>query len=259
MFFYASKIIWYVLQPSSLLLLMLASGVISYGFGRMRAAMRLLVAATVIYALGGLTPISNALMLSLERHFARPDMENVGPVDGIIVLGGVIDGLVSSQGGEIALNEAAERLTEAAALAYRVPNARIVISGGDGSLLYEGSDEASYAQRFFTRIGIDPARITLEKQSRNTWENAIFTKRHIQPKPGERWLLVTSAFHMKRATGVFRAADFPVAPWPVDFRTRGAEDLLRVPPRPSEGWKRIDMAVREWVGYIAYWATGRLK
>jgi uncharacterized SAM-binding protein YcdF (DUF218 family) len=258
-FFYASKIMWFVLQPSSMLLLILAFGLLLYRLGRTTFAIRLLAGAVVIYAIGGLTPVSNALMLSLEQHYPRPDAQNAGPIDGIIVLGGVIDGLVSSKGGEIALNEAAERLTEAAALAYRYPKARIVLSGGDGALLYESGDEASYAKEFFTRIGIDPARITLERKSRNTWENAVYSRERIQPQPGERWLLVTSAFHMHRAMGVFRAAGFPVTPWPVDYRTRGPEDLWRVPPRPSEGWKRIDMAVREWVGYVAYWATGRLK
>jgi uncharacterized SAM-binding protein YcdF (DUF218 family) len=242
-----------------MLLLILVFGLLLYRLGRTRLAMRVLAGAVAIYAIGGLTPVSNALMLSLEQHSPRPDAQNAGAIDGIIVLGGVIDGLVSSQGGEIALNEAAERLTEAAALAYRYPKARIVLSGGDGALLYESGDEASFAKEFFTRIGVDPARITLERKSRNTWENAVFSKERVQPEPGERWLLVTSAFHMHRSMGVFRAAGFPVTPWPVDFRTRGPADLWRVPPRPSEGWKRIDMAVREWVGYVAYWATGRLK
>jgi uncharacterized SAM-binding protein YcdF (DUF218 family) len=144
-FFYASKIMWFVLQPSSMLLLILAFGLLLYRLGRTTFAIRLLAGAVVIYAIGGLTPVSNALMLSLEQHYPRPDAQNAGPIDGIIVLGGVIDGLVSSKGGEIALNEAAERLTEATALAYRFPKARIVLSGGDGALLYESGDEASLA------------------------------------------------------------------------------------------------------------------
>ena len=107
----------------------------------------------------------------------------------MIVLGGMIDSLVSVARNEVALNEAAERLTEAAALARRYPGARIVVSGGDGSLVYRSTDEAGIAKRFLTQIGIDPARITLETQSRNTWQNAVFTKKLIAPKPGERWLL----------------------------------------------------------------------
>ncbi|MGB0084688.1 MAG: YdcF family protein, partial [Rhodomicrobiaceae bacterium] len=206
-----------------------------------------------------LTPLANAMLLSLEQQYSRPAPTDSDRVDGMIVLGGMIDSLVSVARNEVALNEAAERLTEAAALARRYPGARIVISGGDGSLVYRSTDEAGIAKRFLTQIGIDPARITLETRSRNTWQNAVFTKKLIAPKPGERWLLITSAFHMPRAMGCFRAAGFDVIAWPVDFRTRGLEDLLRFSSGASGAWSDIDLAANEWVGYLAYWITGRLK
>lgn len=259
MFFYASKIIWFFLQPSTLLLVLLIAGLVLYRAGRTETAIRVLIAATAIYGIAGLSPLANALMLSLEYRYSRPNIEDGERVDGIVILGGVVDALVSGSRNEIALNEAAERLTEASALAYRFPNARIVVSGGDGALIYRSSDEASIAKQFFTRVGIDPVRITLETDSRNTWQNAKFTKRLIKPKSGERWLLITSAFHMWRAMGCFRAAGFDVTPWPVDFRTRGTEDLLRFPPRPSTAWRRIDLASKEWIGLIVYYLTGRIK
>lgn len=259
MFFYASKIVWYLLQPSSMLLMVFLAGLALYRFGRQRAGIRVVILAVAIYAIGGLTPVANAILLSLEHRYPRPLLDQLDRVDGVIVLGGVVDTLVAKDGGEVPLNEAAERLTEAAALAVRFPAARIVISGGDGALIYGSGDEASLAKRFLTRLGIDGNRILLETGSRNTWENAAFTKRLIEPKPGERWLLITSAFHMPRAFSVFRAAEFEVTPWPVDFRTRGPEDLMRFPPRPSMAWRRIDLAAKEWVGYAAYYLTGRLK
>ena len=79
----------------------------------------------------------------------------------------------------------------------------------------------------------------------------------VQPKPGERWLLVTSAYHLPRAMGVFRKAGFPVEAYPVDWRTRGAVDALRPFETASDGLRRTDTAVREWVGLAAYWLTGR--
>jgi len=259
MFFYASKIIWYVAQPSSMLLLLFALGLLLYWRGWRKTGRHAVVLAVAIYAIGGLSPLANALMLSLEQQVERRSVADAGRFDGLIVLGGVIDGRASAQTGQIALNEAAERLTEAAALAHANPEARIVISGGDGALLYEGRDEAVFAERFFTRLGFDERRISIERQSRNTWENAVLTKALLQPEAGQRWLLITSAFHMNRAMGVFRAADFDVTPWPVDFRTLGYGDLWRVPPSPSAAWKRIDLTVKEWVGYVAYWMTGRLE
>jgi uncharacterized SAM-binding protein YcdF (DUF218 family) len=256
--FYASKIIWYFLQPSSLLILLFALGFWLYWRGRTRLGMRVLLMTVLVYAVVGLSPLANAVMLGLEQQISRPAMDELTDVTGIIVLGGVVDTLVSSTRDEIAINEAAERLTETAALAYRFPKAKIVISGGDGALLYTSMGEAGVAKRFFTRIGIDPARILLEEKSRTTSENAAFTKALVTPKPGERWLLVTSAFHMPRAVGCFRAAGFDLMPWPVDFRTRGPADLLRFSPRPSEAWRRIDLATKEWVGLLIYRLIGRI-
>src|SRR5262249_31594682 len=99
--------------------------------------------------------------------------------------------------------------------------------------------------------------ITLEDHSRNTVENAVYSKAIVQPKPGERWLLVTSAYHIPRAIGVFRKAGFPVEPYPVDWRTRGVEDALHPFATVSDGLRRTDTAVHEWVGLaviLAHWA-----
>jgi uncharacterized SAM-binding protein YcdF (DUF218 family) len=79
----------------------------------------------------------------------------------------------------------------------------------------------------------------------------------VAPKPNERWLLVTSAYHMPRAVGVFRKAEFPVEAYPVDWRTRGSQDLWRPFDRASDGLRRTDVAVREWTGLLIYWLTGR--
>jgi uncharacterized SAM-binding protein YcdF (DUF218 family) len=106
-------------------------------------------------------------------------------------------------------------------------------------------------------LGIPRARITLEDRSRNTVENAVLSKAIAQPKPGERWLLVTSAHHLPRAVGVFRKAGFPVEAYPVDWRTRGVDDVLRPFATVGDGLRRSDTAVREWVGLAVYWLTGR--
>ena len=77
------------------------------------------------------------------------------------------------------------------------------------------------------------------------------------PKPGERWLLVTSAWHMPRSMGSFRAAGFPVTAYPVDYRTRGGEDARRGFLHTSEGLRRLDLMVKEWLGLLAYRLSGR--
>ena len=117
----------------------------------------------------------------------------------------------------------------------------------------------STARLFFGQQGLDLRRITFEDRSRNTVENALFSKALVQPKPGERWLLVTSAHHMPRSVGVFRAAGFPVEAFPVDYRTRGAIDLLRPFSTLGDGLRRTDTAMREWVGLLVYRLSGRTE
>jgi uncharacterized SAM-binding protein YcdF (DUF218 family) len=89
-------------------------------------------------------------------------------------------------------------------------------------------------------------------------ENAEFSRALAAPKPGERWLLVTSAFHMPRAMGLFRAAQFPVEAYPVDWRTAAGDRLFPF-DTVSAGLRRTDTAVREWVGLIGYRLTGRSR
>ena len=164
----------------------------------------------------GATPFSRAIIRPLEDRF--PIMRgDLGHVDGIIVLGGAVD----TTRHQVRFSDAASRMTEAVALARRYPDARLVFSGGSGSLVGSGRNtEAAWAHVLFHDLGIPNERLMLEDKSRNTRENATFTKALIAPKPGERWLLVTSAHHMPRSVACFRAAGFPVIPYPVDFRSR---------------------------------------
>jgi uncharacterized SAM-binding protein YcdF (DUF218 family) len=99
--------------------------------------------------------------------------------------------------------------------------------------------------------------LPLEQRSGNTEENAKFTKTIADSKPDERWLLVTSAHHMPRAIGAFRRAGFPVEAYPVDWRTRGPDDLARPIRTASDGLKLTDTAAHEWIGLFVYWLTSR--
>ena len=256
MFFVAAKILGFFALPSNILISLGLIGIVLMATRFARAGRRLAVTALILLAIAGLSPFGNAIILPLEERFPPWDAAHVAPT-GIISLGGALDTVVSQPRGEVALNEAAERMTVVAELARRFPGARIVFSGGSGRIVYDGVTEASLAARLFESFGIVKERIVLEDKSRDTDENARFTKELLQPKLGERWLLVTSAHHMPRSMGVFRAAGFPVEAYPVDFRTRGAVDLLRPFSNVGDGLRRTDAAAREWVGLVAYWATGR--
>jgi uncharacterized SAM-binding protein YcdF (DUF218 family) len=256
MFFILSKVLGFFAIASNVVIALGLLGVLLLATRLKRTGRFLTVASLIVLALLGLSPIGNALIIPLEQRFPPWD-DTRGPPDGIVVLGGAITPEVSAARNEVALNEAAERVTSAVALARRYPQARIIYSGGTGALVYPEGSEAVFAVRIFDSLGIPPERIIAEEQSRNTVENAVFSLLLAMPRPGERWLLVTSGYHMPRAMGVFRQAGFPVEAYPVDWRTRGPQDALRPFPTLSGGLERADTAVHEWIGLVVYWLTGR--
>jgi uncharacterized SAM-binding protein YcdF (DUF218 family) len=256
MFFTLSKLLGFFALPSNTLISIGLIGLVLLCTRYTRLASWLIVTSLVLLAIAGLSPLGNALILPLEQRFPRWDASHGAP-DGIVLLGGMIAPDVSSARDTVALNEAAERITATAELAGRYPDARIVMTGGSGALIFDEGAEAIFAVRQLEALGVAHDRITAEEQSRNTIENAVFSRLIANPKPGERWLLVTSAYHMPRAMGVFRAAGFPVEAYPVDWRTRGPTDLARLFSSLSEGLQRTDTAAHEWVGLFAYWITGK--
>jgi uncharacterized SAM-binding protein YcdF (DUF218 family) len=256
MFFVLSKILGFFALPSNALIVLGLVGVAVAVLRNARAGGKLIVASLILLAIFGLSPLANALILPLEDRFPPWDSSRGAP-SGIVVLGGAFETLVSTTRPDIPLNDAAERMTASAALALRYPEARIIFTGGVGSLLYGGPTEGELARRFYASLGIAASRVTIEEESRDTAENARFTWPLAAPKPGERWLLVTSAFHMPRAIGAFRRVGFAVEAYPVDYRTRGVEDLARPFASLGEGLRRTDVAVREWIGLVIYRIAGR--
>ena len=249
-----SKILGFFALPSNLLIVLALTGILLMRTRLRRFGQGLLIGAVLLLAVIGIAPVGNALMLPLEERFPKWDGQ-AGSPHGIVVLGGAISPDVSAARDELALNEAAERVTSVARLAREHPQARIVFTGGSGRL-FQGASEADFVTALFESFGIPRERIVLEGRARNTVENARFTRDLVQPKPGERWLLVTSAHHMPRSVGLFRKAGFPVEAHPVDFRTRGPADLTGPAGSLAAGLARADTAAREWAGLVVYWLLG---
>ena len=256
MFFILSKVLGFFALPSNAFISIGLVGLVLLCTRFTRLASWLVVTSLVLIAVAGLSPLGNALIIPLEQRFPPWDPSR-GPPAGIVVLGGAITPDVSMARNAVALNEGAERITVTAELARRYPDARIIYSGGRNALIFDEPIEAAVAVQQFEALGIARDRITAEEQSRNTVENAVSSRLIADPKPGERWLLVTSAYHMPRAIAVFRAAGFAVEAYPVDWRTRGPIDAWRPFPSLGDGLRRTDTAVREWVGLLMYRLTGK--
>ena len=257
MFFYLSKIFWTFAQPVSLIGILLFVSIVAAFLNRRRLSLSASVAAFLLLALFGWTTFGALLLQPLESRFARP-AEIPQAVDGIIVLGGAFEGGVNPVRGLYELSEAADRMTEGAILALRYPNAKVIISGGSGTILRDRAGDADTAPLLFEKLGVPRSRLILDTESRNTAENAAYTKQLGSAAPGETWLLVTSAFHMPRSMGLFRKAGFDVVPWPTDYRTAGNEGFGGCRENSLGCLRHATTAIREWLGLAAYRMTGKI-
>lgn len=236
----------------------LVGALVTTGFGgRVRRAGALAaVAATLGLFACGLSPMANWLTLPLEERF--PAFTDDGtPVAGIIVLGGAVQSEETFARGQLILNDAGERMLALGELARRYPAAQVVFTGGAATLIADGQPEAQALVRFgLPAVGVSAERLTIEDRSRTTRENAVFSRDLVHPGSGERWLLVTSAWHMPRAVGCFRQAGFPVVAYPVDFRTGSRSDRWRPFTSVSDGLRRFDLVMKEWIGLVGYRLAG---
>jgi uncharacterized SAM-binding protein YcdF (DUF218 family) len=253
MSFFLSKLFWWVVNPGNVMLGLLCLGVIALLVGWRRWGVRLVTVATVLALLVTVLPIGAWLLEPLENRFPVPDLP--ARVDGIVVLGGSINPVLSAARHQPILTDSAERLTEFVALARRYPAAKLVFTGGSASVVDTVDREADYARTVFEQVGLDVSRITFERDSRNTYENAVMSKAAVDPQPGETWLLVTSAYHMPRAVGCFRAQDWQVIGYPVDYGT--APDGNPASFSLLAGLDGVHWALREWIGLGFYWLAGR--
>lgn len=257
MYVYLSKIGGFLILPSNFLVVLLALGLGLSLTSKWRRSGRFLTFAGFLgLVVCAFSPAANWLIVPLEDRFQRPGtLENY---DGIIVLGGAVDTVVTGVRGDTALTMSAERITITARLAKALPEAKIIHTGGQGMIVSDQATEAEGAARLFRDFGISPDRVILEDKSQNTWQNAVYAKDIVQPQPGQQWLLVTSAYHMPRAMGVFEKAGWTgVTAYPVDYRTRGPQDKSLGFDGASKGLRRFDIAYREWVGLAVYWMLGR--
>ncbi len=256
MFPYFTRILWMLVSPASMIVLLMLAALLLLWLGRRKLAATALVVATLLIGLFCFTTFAYLLAKPLEAQFVRP--AEPARIDGIVVLGGGMDTEVNTARSSWELNRSGDRFVEALRLALRHPEARILIAGAGSALAVAEDSEAEAGARFFLDFGIARERLVLEDQSRNTEENAVNAKAVAQPKAGETWLLVTSAFHMPRSVGLFRRARFDVVPWPADYLAAGNEGVGLKLAQAAENLAITNIVLREWLGLAGYYLTGRI-
>lgn len=255
LFFVLSKIIWGVLSPVSLAAWLLLLVCLLLWLNYITAARRLLTLMSLVAFVLMVYPVSDWLMYPLETRFVRP-ATMPDHIDGIIVLGGAENLKLSSGRHTAEVGESAERILTTAELSRHYPTVPIIYTGGSNLVqMPELDKKGRVSTTLLTQAGIDPSRIMVETQARNTVENFKQIKA-ILPATDGHYLLVTSAFHMPRAVGVARQQSINVIAYPVDYRSA----------EPSQRYWDFDLfahlevlevAWHEWLGLTAYYVSGK--
>ena len=257
MFFESSKIAGFLVSPVHMLVGLAFASTFWPQVTKRSASFRVIQLILGILLSMLIFPVGNELLVPLETRFAAPS-KLADRVDGIIVLGGAVDEVLSAGQGHLSINAEAERLLAPVSLLRSYPHARLVLTGGSSSLNPGPFKESDKVRPFWRDAIVDHGQVLYEEASRNSHENAIFTRDLVNPKPGEKWLLVTSAAHMPRSMGLFRKSGFDVIPYPVAFKSTGKSGQWYVPRTAGAALGNIESAVHEYVGLWVYYQTGRI-
>lgn len=261
MFFFASKILWALVAPLNFCALALSGGLACLGWPRgsltYRIGRSLIGLVVLIFLAFGILPFGRDILVALENRYP-PLTAPPTQVDGIILLGGAIETALPSPLGLPQTNDHADRILEFARLARQFPQARLIFTGGTADISQTGAKESDLFPPLLSLLGISPERMEYENNSRNTYENAIFSKYLAAPKPGQHWILVTSAFHMPRSVAIFESAGWPVIPAPADYKTDGKLRILPTNLNVAGNLSDFSTALREIIGMAAYAASGKI-
>ena len=254
--FIVSKIVALLAQPLHWVIVLMAAGLL-LPRSALRRSRACLITALAILVLTGWQPLPDMLIRHLEQAYPEiAPQADVSAFTGAIVLGGALDsGIVARDHTQPVVNDAAERMTAALALAAKYPQLQMVFTGGEGEFFGVGPSEAQRANAFFGAMGQPSARFMYEEKSRNTYENAVYTAALNGVDKQKRWLLITSAWHMPRAMATFEKAGWNVTAYPVDFRTGLDTPWTRY--SLAQGAERWQLVLRECIGIAAYRMTGR--
>ncbi len=257
MFFVLSKLLVFLIRPLTWMLVLLTLALWAKGPRWRRGS---LIALMVVFLVFTNRWLSNTMVgwWEAETFTAR---ELAEPYDIGILLGGYTTRRVEPSDDRQNFTERANRFLNALELYKKGKFNVLLLSGGSGAIFPDSSlTEAYVMEGYLQALGLPDSTLLLEGASRNTYENALFSKKLIEEQaPGARCLLLTSAWHMPRALGCFRKVGLPVTPYSVDH--------LYESPGPGLDWYLLpqskslyiwDLLIKEWVGYMAYRLNGYL-
>ncbi len=238
---------WWIINIDMVFVVLLVMGGVLFAFKKNTWGKRLILTGCSGFVFFAIVPVGLWTLEALENRF--PKIERI-PQDakGVILLGGSFDRITTYGRGETAYNLAAGRFIRFVQLIPHHPHLRFVFTGNPF--------EVETAKKELQALNIAPSPLLFEGDSKDTKDNAFKTAAMLHPKPQDKWILMTSAYHMPRAVGLFRKAGFTVIPYPVDYHTPGKyEPWFFIGLQLNlDGWHA---SAREWLGMVANFFMGR--
>ena len=250
MFFYASKILMFLIQPLNWLIGLFIAGIL---LRKKKYSQKILISSLAFMIL-----LTNPLIIDIvlnQWEYDRVNYSEQGEYQIGIVLGGFTK-TTEFPRDRVHFQKGADRLLHAVDLYKLGKIKKILISGGTSRIIGEKRKEAENILPFLIRLGIPKKDILIEKESRNTHENALFSKDILKNRPG-KYLLITSAFHMKRAKACFDKVGIATDAFPTDYYAQkfywSAHNTIIPRPNAFHYWSIL---IKEWVGLVFYYLVG---
>ena len=249
MYFYLSKLVAPLLNPTNLLFILLIIFYLANLKTKFRFKFFLNIILTLLLLIS-FFPLGNSGLKYLEKDFIIRD--KLYKVDNIVVLAGSENIASTKIIKELSLNSGAERLIVSVKLALDYPNSKIYYLGGDGYLVKNKIDEVDMTKIFYSNIHFDLNRVNFIDNTRNTIENLKAFKKINTLNQSN--ILITSAFHMKRSMLIAKELNLSIQPYAVDFRSVNNFNILNYYQRLSiaDNWQSFNIFFKEIIGIMAF-------
>jgi uncharacterized SAM-binding protein YcdF (DUF218 family) len=244
MMIYLNKILPYLIYPTTIILVLLIAGL----FLKKRS---LLIAATAIFLITSNPLISDQMMGYLEAGQLKKSVDEVQKADVIVVLSGMLTTIETSKGLDFEWSDP-DRFFGGSELIRSDKASFLIFTGGKLPWQKINSTEGEVLAKYAKSFGVDASLIQITKEVQNTEDEAKAVKELLTPKDLNKIILVTSAFHMPRAKGLFEKQGFEVQAYPVDFKVE-ANTITILDFLPSAfAMKNFEFALRELLGRAYY-------
>jgi uncharacterized SAM-binding protein YcdF (DUF218 family) len=237
-----------------MLVLLFIIGFILLLLGNYLWAKRVLSICFISVLFIALFPLGEWLLYPLEKKYSQN--EELINVDGVIVLAGPENPILTKSWNQVSIGDSSERLLVFMMLSRQHPNAKLVFTGGGAGISSNQLKKSDVAKLLFEEQGINVSNVIFEEDSRNTWESILFSNKLLKPDLNSHWVLITSSWHLPRTMGILCKVNWQVTPYPVDYKSQ-SENLFRINWDFSSNLELLVIAMREWIGILAYRLTGK--